>query len=250
MKYQSLKAPEKGTVSPRLRNFEEWERAWVKAGYRERLGLLHELYHTSGGTQRFFRWLLETADEFRRLQEKYTGTSDHLRKIAEAALELAVKRTLRQGVLTDEHHDLACLFWFMRVEDGSFVNMSKLQLREPYAGYVWSAIDEECRKAFTREWNSHHAYRKEAIYLLDARDKLPLIIPQIWMPRSMPRVTFYPWSVFDKSAMQALEELALRDARKVGGGTVDLALIHGSKPAALYTAVLQAREALQAQCLA
>jgi phosphoribosylformylglycinamidine (FGAM) synthase PurS component len=204
----------------------------------ERTGLLHEISRTAGRHDEPFRWLLETADEFRALALKNRAARDDYLKIAATAVELAVKRGVKSPyALTQEGLD--SFFWFMRVEDSSFVNMTHLKIAEHDARHLWEEVDTACKRTLSRSWPEYHPYRREAVFMLEARGTLSTLIPRA----PAPSLTHHPWNMLDEVVLQALNDLALRDAKKLGSNSVDYALVHGSDAAAVYVAATHAREA-------
>lgn len=248
MTYQPVKPPEEDAPTLwRRRNFEDWQRAWKNAKhFQERIGLLHEIYGTTG-SDIAFRWLLEAADEFRGLAKKTSKQRDELILIAEAALEQAVRRTLKGcsiWKLAESPEDVSCLFWFMRTEGRSFVNMDRLRLRDPHAGVLWDVVEHICEWALSGDTahDKFHSYRRDAVFIMAARAKLSSIVPRVMHPK----FTLHPWNSFDADVMLALRELALRDAGKLGSDSVEFALVHGSEAAAIYTAAMEAKKWLHA----
>jgi hypothetical protein len=239
MTYVPQKEPDSDPIFGKGCDFDDWLHAWQEAeSVSRRRGLLHEIYNTTGWDA--FIWLLELADEYRSLS-RHSRYQGELVMIAEEAVEMAVKRTLKGeqnlSEFSREPQEVACLFWFMRVEDGRFVNMSRLELRNPHAAILWEAVEKICTLALFYELDE---YREEAVYILHAMGKLSLLMPVV----KKFQTGRHPWTALDTTILKALKALALQDAAVLGGNTVEFALVHGSESAALYTLATQAQRTL------
>lgn len=249
MDYQRLRSveqPPKELIRESFMTFTSWEKKWKDADWtHERIGLLHQIYGTLGSGKIVFRHLLEIADEYHGLN-KFRGKSDRhgysKADIASVALEIAAKRQLKADKLYELYTDpekLACFFWFFRVEDGKVVNRNLTGWHEPQATHVDKALEELCVGVFERKDDALAQYRPNAVRILAALNKLSLIVP-----RRGKNILEHPWNRFDEASLQTLEELAIQDAQRLGGTSVDFALVHGSEPAAVYIAAKHAEAAL------
>jgi hypothetical protein len=248
MSYIPLKAPVQypslGTA-PR-RSFDGWVLSWNEARYsKERIGLLHEIYETDASSETAFRYLLEIANEFHGLISDKPGLGvEKLYDIAETAAEVAAKRQLKPGepqrVFFNNPQMVGCFLWFMRVENYEIANHRILMRRERTWEFMEDILEQLCARAFTSDWYDFHKYRGEALQTLYALGKLTQVIPR----NIQPSVLFHPWNMFDERAMSTLKALAIYDASKTGGNSVEMALVHGSEAAAVYVAAQQAHASL------